>query len=153
MVDVSEKPVTTRIATASAGMTIRAEVLDQLFAGKLPKGDAIAVAKLAGISAAKATGQLIPLCHPLILDDIQIRIDRQGKGRVGIVASVKTTSRTGAEMEAMTAVSVAALALYDMAKAADRSMTIGSIQLEEKSGGRSGHFKRAGAPEAEQGGV
>lgn len=142
MVDVSEKPISVRTAAASAVVTLKPEVLDQLLAGRLPKGEALSVAKLAGIQAAKMTGQLIPLCHPLPIDFVDLQFDRRNDGRLNILATVKTTSRTGAEMEALTAATVAALTVYDMAKAADREITIGPVRLERKSGGRSGDFNR-----------
>lgn len=143
MVDVSSKDVSVREAVASAGVTARAEVLDALFAGTLPKGEAVATARLAGIQAAKRTGELIPLCHPLPIDWVDVAIERVDADRLSIRCTVRTTARTGVEMEAMTGASVAALTLYDMAKAADKGIVLGPIQLERKSGGKSGPYERA----------
>ena len=144
MVDVSAKKETMRTATASAVVTLRREVLDQLVDGTLAKGEAITTAKIAGINAAKRTGELIPLCHPLSLEWVDVSCKRIGNTQLRISATVRTVGRTGVEMEAMTAVSVAALTIYDMTKAADKSIVIGPIQLESKSGGRSGDYLRAG---------
>ncbi len=143
MVDVSSKDVSVREAVASAGVTARAEVLDALFAGTLPKGEAVGTARLAGIQAAKRTGELIPLCHPLPIDWVDVAIERVDADRLSIRCTVRTTARTGVEMEAMTGASVAALTLYDMAKAADKGIVLGPIQLERKSGGSSGPYERA----------
>lgn len=141
MVDVSSKDVTTRQAVASAAVTLSASVRDALFAGDLPKGDALAAVRLAGIAGAKKTSDLIPLCHPLPIDGIEISVDKSDGGAT-ITAAVVTTGRTGVEMEAMTAVSVAALTLYDMVKGLDRGAVIGPVQLLRKSGGRSGTWER-----------
>jgi cyclic pyranopterin phosphate synthase len=111
--------------------------------GDLPKGDALAVARVAGIMAAKKTGELIPLCHPLGVDSVVVDLSPSGPDTLRIVATVSVTGRTGVEMEALTAVSVAALTVYDMCKAVDKEMTIGAIRLDEKSGGRSGDYERA----------
>ena len=147
MVDVSPKEPTQRTAVASARVTGRPEVIDGLIAGHLPKGEALGTARIAGIAAAKRTGELIPLCHPLPLEWVNITFARESPETLLIVGKVKTTARTGVEMEALTAVSAAALTLYDMGKAADKSMTIGPIRLERKSGGKSGDYRRAdGAP-------
>jgi len=143
MVDVSTKDVTVREAVASAGVTARTEVLDALVAGALPKGEAVATARLAGIQAAKRTGELIPLCHPLSIDWVEVTIERTDPEQLTIRCTVRTTARTGVEMEAMTGASVAALTLYDMAKAADKGIVLGPIQLERKSGGKSGTYERA----------
>ena len=142
MVDVTTKRVTERTATASAQVTGQPDVMDALLAGNLPKGEAVSVARIAGISAAKRTADLIPLCHPLSLDWVDVVIRRQNPDSILIEATAKTASRTGVEMEAMTAASVAALTLYDMAKAADKSIEIGPIRLESKSGGKSGDYRR-----------
>lgn len=142
MVDVSAKSVTTRTAVASARVITSPRVADAIFDGTLPKGDVITVSKLAGIQAAKRTSDLIPLCHPVSLDWVDIDIQRDGQEAILIRASARTSARTGVEMEALTAASVAALALYDMAKSADKSMVIGPIRLESKTGGKSGDFKR-----------
>jgi cyclic pyranopterin phosphate synthase len=143
MVDVSAKAVTAREAVARGEVTMRPATLALIASGTMPKGDVLAVAKLAGVMAAKRTADLIPLCHPLPLAhiDVTLRADPQG-GRVLIESRVRVQSRTGVEMEALTAVAVAGLTLYDMCKAVDREMTIGGIRLVEKRGGRSGTFVR-----------
>ncbi len=143
MVDVSEKPVTRRVARASGSLTMSRQALDQLASGRLPKGDALAVARVAGIQAAKETARLLPLCHPLPLDHVTIdaKLDPDLPG-VRITTEVIVTARTGAEMEALVAVSGALLAIYDMAKSVDRSMTLNAIHLEEKTGGASGTYVR-----------
>ena len=145
MVDVTPKAVTDRCAVARGVVTLRAATLKKIATGAIPKGDVLAVARLAGIMAAKRTADLIPLCHPLPLShvDVQLTPDPTGPS-VHIEARVRVTARTGVEMEALTAVSVAALTLYDMCKAVDREMTIGAIRLVEKRGGRSGTFVRRG---------
>lgn len=134
MVDVSGKDATRRMARASAWIRIRPSVIAQLRRQALPKGDVLAVAKIAAIQAAKQTAELIPLCHSLRLAHIDVACEVQDDG-VRITATVKAADRTGVEMEALCAASVAALAIYDMCKAADPSMVIGPIQLEEKTGG------------------
>jgi cyclic pyranopterin phosphate synthase len=141
MVDVSAKPVTARRAVAGATVRMRPEVLAALLDAGGPKGDAFVVARLAGIGAAKRTAELIPLCHPLPLDDVAVELsaDRDA-GLVTIRASASATARTGVEMEALTAASVAALTLYDMSKALQRDIVIERIELLEKEGGRSGRF-------------
>lgn len=144
MVDVSPKPATERMAQATARLTSRPEVIEALMAGTLPKGDALAVARVAGISAAKKTAELIPLCHSLALDWADVAFERVGDDAVLIRATARTTARTGVEMEALTAATVAALTLYDMTKAVDKSIEIGPIRLESKSGGRSGNYTRDG---------
>lgn len=143
MVDVGEKPMTARRAVARAVVRMRPDVLSSLLDAGGPKGDAFGTARLAGIGAAKQTPSLIPLCHPLPLDhvDVQLETDRM-LGTVMIRAEVGVTARTGVEMEAMTAASVAALTLYDMAKALQRDIIIDRIELLEKSGGRSGEYRR-----------
>ena len=150
MVDVGQKPVTERIARASAQVRMLASTLELVRDGSFSKkGDVLQVARLAGIMAAKRTGDLIPLCHPLSLDSVTIdfEIPNQTGGdsqfaTISLAATVRSTGRTGVEMEALTAASVAALTIYDMCKAVDRGMAIEQIQLEEKSGGKSGHFLR-----------
>jgi cyclic pyranopterin phosphate synthase len=142
MVNVGEKPVTNRRAVASGEVRMRPATLTLLTDGDLPKGDALAVARVAGIMAAKRTGDLIPLCHPLGVDSVVVDLSPSGPDTLRIVATVSVMGRTGVEMEALTAVSVAALTVYDMCKAVDKEMTIGAIQLDEKSGGRSGDYKR-----------
>ncbi len=141
MVDVSDKPETERIATAAGAISMSAGALATILAGNAKKGDVVGTARIAGIMAAKRTAELIPLCHPLPIAriDIDIAADDALPG-LRVTATVKTTGRTGVEMEALTAVSVACLTIYDMAKALDRGMVIGDIRLIEKSGGRSGHW-------------
>ena len=142
MVDVGEKPITTRVAKASGRVEMLAETLRLIRDGQVAKGDVLAVARLAGIMAAKRTAELFPLCHTLPLDAVDVAFDFVGDTTLTITAVAKATARTGVEMEALTAVSVAALTVYDMCKAVDRQMTMGAISLEEKSGGRSGRFVR-----------
>ncbi len=142
MVDVSDKKITVRTAVASAVVSMKPDVLDRLVQGKLKKGESLAAAKLAGINAAKLTGQLIPLCHVLPIDWVDIAFTTTGQGRLEIRATARAEARTGVEMEAITAASVAALTIYDMAKAADRAIVIGPIQLESKTGGRRGPYQR-----------
>ena len=146
MVDVSGKEITTREARASGTVRMRPETLAAIQAGDLKKGDVLGTARLAGIMAAKRTHELIPLCHPLALSRVAVEIEPDDTlPGLAISASVKVDGRTGVEMEALTAVSVACLTVYDMAKAIDRSMEISAIRLEEKSGGRSGDWRRDGA--------
>lgn len=142
MVDVSQKAVTGRMARASGRITMAPETLRSIRDRQLDKGDVLEVARLAGIMAAKRTGELIPLCHPLGLDAVSIEFGFPDDRSVEIQATVRVTARTGVEMEALTAVSVVGLTIYDMCKAVDRHMVIEEIRLEEKSGGRSGHFLR-----------
>ncbi|WP_406695726.1 cyclic pyranopterin monophosphate synthase MoaC [Singulisphaera sp. Ch08] len=142
MVDVSEKEATQRLARASGLVRMRPETLRLILDRGMAKGDVREVARLAGIMAAKRTGDLIPLCHPLGLDSIQLEFTAIDQATLRIEATVKVCARTGVEMEALTAVSVAALTVYDMCKAVDREMVIDSVRLEEKSGGRRGHFRR-----------
>jgi cyclic pyranopterin phosphate synthase len=149
MVDVGSKPVTARRAAAEAIVRLRPEVLATLVDGGGPKGDAFVTARLAGIGAAKRTADLIPLCHPLPLDRVDVDLTPDAAaGTVAIRAEVAATARTGVEMEALTAASVAALTLYDMAKALQRDIVIESVRLLEKSGGRSGDFVAGAAVEA-----
>ena len=142
MVDVGDKAVTVRRARASGRIRMSPETLDLIRDRKVAKGDVLEVARLAGIMAAKRTGELVPLCHVLPLDGVWIRFDFPDATTVAIEAEARATARTGVEMEALMAVSVAAVTIYDMCKSADRSMVIARIQLEEKSGGQSGHFVR-----------
>ncbi len=142
MVDVGDKPVTERMARASGIVEMRAETLQLIKDHNVAKGDVFEVARLAGIMAAKRTADLIPLCHPLGLDAVEVAFETLSESTVKITATARMHGRTGVEMEALTAVSVAALTIYDMCKAADREMTIGPIQLQEKSGGKRGHFIR-----------
>ncbi len=142
MVDVSAKPVTARVATAAGRITMKAETLRLIMEGKTAKGDVIATARLAGIMAAKKTHELVPLCHPLMLTGIEVELAAAEKdAAVDVTATVRTEGKTGVEMEALTAVSVACLTIYDMCKAVDRTMQISGIRLLEKQGGRSGHFR------------
>src|SRR5262245_1033406 len=143
MVDVSAKPVTEREAVARGEVAMQPATLALITSGGLPKGDVLAVAKLAGVMAAKRTSDLIPLCHPLPVTHVDVRLVPDAAGaRVLIESRVRVAARTGVEMEALTAVAVAGLTLYDMCKAVDREMTIGKIRLVEKRGGRTGTFIR-----------
>ena len=144
MVDVGGKDVATRVARASGQLRTAPETVARIRDGQVAKGDVLQVARLAGIMAAKRTAELIPLCHPLPLDAVAVSFDFPDERTIGITAEVTVTARTGVEMEALTAVSIAALTVYDMCKGADRSIEIGPIRLEEKSGGRSGHWRRPG---------
>ena len=144
MVDVSAKAATERAATAQAKVFLTPETLEQIQRGKIAKGDVLAVAQVAGVMGAKRTPDLIPMCHPMLLSSVDIGFkedpqpDRQGLCSILITATVKTTGPTGVEMEAMTAVSVAALTVYDMCKSVDRGMVISGVKLVHKSGGKSG---------------
>jgi cyclic pyranopterin monophosphate synthase len=143
MVDVSSKVDSHRIATAVATVTLGAAAFEQLNNGNNKKGDVIAVARIAGIQAAKKCSDLIPLCHPLMLSSVALTFDLDDKSHcVYVRACCKITGQTGVEMEALTAVSVAALTIYDMCKAVDKSIVISDIALEEKAGGKSGHWQR-----------
>ena len=141
MVDVSDKAVTAREAVAEGFVAMHAETLALALSGTAKKGDVRAVAELAGVMAAKQTSSLIPLCHPLPLSKVEVSVS-EGDGGLAVTARVKTTGQTGVEMEALTAVSVACLTVYDMLKAADKGMVIGPVQLVSKTGGASGDFKR-----------
>lgn len=149
MVDVSAKPETAREAVAAGEVRMRAATLALIRAGRMAKGDVLAVAQVAGIMAAKRTPEIIPMCHTLLLSGVELRFALEdgdpggGMGVVGIQATVRTVGKTGAEMEALTAVSAAALTIYDMCKAVDREMTIERVRLLRKSGGKSGTFTRA----------
>ena len=142
MVDVSSKPVTRRIARASGRVKMEPATLERICRDSLKKGNVLEVARLAGIMAAKRTADLIPLCHPLPLDAVRVELAAEGDDAVRIEATAEATARTGVEMEALAAVSVAALTVYDMCKSIDRSMVIDRVCLEEKSGGASGAFSR-----------
>jgi cyclic pyranopterin monophosphate synthase len=146
MVDVSAKPVTSRTATATGRVRTTADVVALLRDSRLPKGDALAVARIAGIAGAKRTPDLVPLCHPVALHGVTVDLDLVDDG-VLITATTRTTDRTGVEMEALTAVAVAGLALVDMVKAIDRAASITDIRVEAKSGGRSGSWRRDGSSE------
>ncbi|HEX6605000.1 MAG TPA: cyclic pyranopterin monophosphate synthase MoaC [Sphingomicrobium sp.] len=143
MVDVSEKAATVRIATAQGRLTCKAPTLEQVRAGTAPKGSVIGTAELAGVMAAKRASELIPLCHPLPLTKVEVGIDiDDALPGFRIAAEVRTKAATGVEMEALTAVSVACLTLFDMLKAIDRTMVIGGIEVVTKSGGKSGDWQR-----------
>ena len=143
MVDVSDKDITSRIAVARGTIHMRAETLALIRANKIEKGDVFSVARVAGIMAAKKTSELIPMCHPLNITSVEIDLAlAENPARVEIEASVRVSGKTGVEMEAMAAVAVAGLTIYDMCKAVDREMSIGEIRLVKKSGGKSGTFLR-----------
>ncbi len=142
MVDVGDKEVTSRIAVAEGLVTMSADLMGRFFSGDLPKGDAAAVARIAGIMGAKKTSELIPLCHPIPLTSAEISLEPGGHG-IRITATVSTTGQTGVEMEAMTAVSTAALTIYDMVKGVERGVTIESVRLLRKEGGRTGTWERS----------
>jgi len=141
MVDVGEKPVTDREAIARGTIAMSRDARSLIRAGAVKKGDPLQAARLAGIMAAKQTASLIPLCHPLVLSKIDVELTPTARG-YAIEARVRTRGQTGVEMEALTAVAVAALTIYDMVKAVDRAMVIGDIRLEYKAGGRSGAYRR-----------
>ncbi len=147
MVDVAAKSPSVRVAVASAQVRMSAETADRLGAGTVPKGDVMAVARIAGISAAKRTDELIPLCHRVALTSVEVdlRLDR-ARARVEVTATARAFDRTGVEMEALVAASVASLTLYDMLKGIDRAITITDIGLLEKTGGRSATWRRGGTP-------
>lgn len=142
MVDVGGKAVTERRAVAEGLVAMSDDLVSRFLAGDLPKGDAAAVARVAGITGAKKTADLIPLCHPISLSGVEVTLAPAGHG-IRITATVSTTGQTGVEMEAMTAVSTAALTIYDMVKSVERDVTIVSVRLLEKSGGRSGVWRRS----------
>lgn len=142
IVDIGDKAVTRRRAVAQARLTGQPETIATILGGGLKKGDALAVARIAGIMAAKKTSELIPLCHPIPLTKVSVDIASDGESAIRIDATAETTGQTGVEMEALVAASTAALTLYDMAKAIDRAMVVSDICLVEKSGGKSGDFVR-----------
>lgn len=143
MVDVGEKPVTHRVAVAEGRILMQAETLKLILEGRHKKGDVLGVARVAGIMAAKKTAELIPLCHPLSLTHIEIQLEPEERSRsIYCRARAETRDQTGVEMEALTAVEISLLAIYDMCKSADRGMTIDGVRLLEKSGGKSGHWRR-----------
>ena len=141
MVDIAAKPVTTRVARAGGAIRMRAETLQLIRDGAAAKGDVLGVARIAAIQAAKRTSELIPLCHPLALTHVNVafEVDAANPG-IAITVTAETSGQTGVEMEALTAASIGLLTIYDMCKAVDRAMTIESVRLVEKSGGKSGHF-------------
>ena len=142
MVDIADKVVTSRVATAAGSVWMKPETLKLLLAGEAKKGDVLAAARIAGIMAAKRTHELIPLCHPLALSKVTVEfVPIEAESRLDVTASAKVEGKTGVEMEALTAVSVACLTIYDMLKAVDRGMRIGDIRLVEKTGGKSGHYR------------
>jgi cyclic pyranopterin phosphate synthase len=148
MVDVGGKAQTERAATAQAKVYLQPETLEQIQRGKIAKGDVLAVAQVAGVMGAKRTPDLIPMCHPILLSSVDISFkeepqpDSQGRCSITVTATAKTSGQTGVEMEAMTAVSVAALTIYDMCKAVDRAMSFSDVWLLSKSGGKSGTYNR-----------
>jgi cyclic pyranopterin phosphate synthase len=143
MVDVTEKPSTVREAISRGSVYVKPETLKLIQDKEIPKGDVLCVARVAGIQAVKKTSELIPMCHPLNITSVNIDLSLDNKkNRIDIEARVKVTGQTGVEMEALTAVSVAALTIYDMCKAVDKEMIISDVMLMEKKGGRSGHFIR-----------
>lgn len=143
MVDVSGKEETARTATARGRIVMQPETLALIREGRAGKGDVLGVARIAGIMAAKKTHELIPLCHPLMISKVTLDLEPEGEDAVAIEATVKLSGRTGVEMEALTAVTVAALTVYDMVKAVDRSMRIEDVRLVHKAGGKSGEFRGA----------
>jgi len=146
MVDVGEKEITARKAIARGSISMHTQTLELIEQGGHKKGDVLGIARIAGIMAAKKTSELIPLCHPLMLTRVAIDFDiDKSENTVHCTATTETTERTGVEMEALTAVQIALLTIYDMCKAVDRGMTISGIQLIEKLGGKSGHWKRDSA--------
>ncbi|MBN1135132.1 MAG: cyclic pyranopterin monophosphate synthase MoaC [Anaerolineae bacterium] len=145
MVDVGDKPDTERVAVASGRITMQPETLALIQTGAVTKGNVLTVAQIAGIQAAKRTHELIPMCHPLLLTHIAVELApalAQGQAWIDIQATVRTRGKTGVEMEALTAVAIAALTIYDMCKAVDRGMCISDVQLARKSGGKSGEWDR-----------
>jgi cyclic pyranopterin phosphate synthase len=142
MVDVSEKDVTERIAVAHARVTMKPETFSLIMDKKITKGDVLGVARVAGIMAAKKTSELVPMCHPLNLNSVKIDYEDNNQDSIEITSEVKVSGKTGVEMEALTAVSICALTIYDMCKSADRSMLISDVYLVKKSGGKSGNFVR-----------
>ncbi len=143
MVDVAAKPATRRVAVASASVAMNRRTLTMIEENRAAKGDVLGTARVAAIQAAKRAAELIPLCHPLALSSVDVDIAMVPPDRVHIRATVRVTGQTGAEMEALTAASVAALTIYDMCKSVDRGMVIGPVQLEQKSGGKSGSWTRS----------
>jgi len=141
MVDVTDKNMTTREAVAEARVRMLPQTLKMIQEGGHPKGDVFAVARIAGIMAAKKTHELIPLCHPLLLTSVKVELTAEGDDMVHIESRCKLAGQTGVEMEALTAASIAALTIYDMCKAVDKGMTIESVRLLEKTGGKSGHYR------------
>jgi cyclic pyranopterin monophosphate synthase len=150
MVDVSDKPITVRQATASGRLRMAPSTLELVTTSGTPKGNVLEVARLGGIMAAKRTGDLIPLCHPIGLDGVDIRFAPEGDAHLGITCHVRTTGRTGVEMEALTGVAVAALTVIDMVKSVDRGVEVEYLRLDAKSGGQSGEWQRSHEPAGER---
>ena len=146
MVDVGAKPLTERVAVASGRIRMEPATLELILNRSISKGNVFEVARIAGIMAAKRTSELIPLCHPLPINSVEVDFEPLPPDAVRIVATVRVFGRTGVEMEALTAVSVAGLTVYDMCKAVDRSMSLEDIRLDQKSGGQHGDFSRSGGP-------
>lgn len=146
MIDVGGKPFTVRTARASARLTAGSETIRRIRGGELEKGDAVATARIAGIMAAKKTSEFVPLCHPLPLEAVEVAISFPDAVTVAIETRVRTTARTGVEMEALTAATAAALAIYDMCKSIDPDMAVERVQLEEKTGGIHGDYRRSAGP-------
>ncbi|MFD1954141.1 cyclic pyranopterin monophosphate synthase MoaC [Paenibacillus thailandensis] len=146
MVDVSDKETTARVAVARTAVKMQPETLSRIKEGRISKGDVLAVAQIAGVMAAKKTSDWIPMCHPLSLTGIDIRFSDNGEDELYIEGTVKTTGKTGVEMEALTAVSAAALTVYDMCKAIQKDMVIGPTQLVSKTGGKSGDYRISANP-------
>jgi len=146
IVDIADKPATHRRAVATARLEAKAETVAAIMGNALKKGDALAVARVAGIMAAKKTSELIPLCHPIAITKVEVDIVEESPTTLLVTAAAENVGPTGVEMEALTAASVAALTLYDMAKAMDRGMVINAVRLEHKSGGKSGVFERGEQP-------
>lgn len=143
MVDVTTKPETARVAVATARVSMSQAAIEQLISGNNKKGDVLSVARIAGIQAAKKCSDLIPLCHPLMLSSVSVELEvDSAKQQVKITSRCKVSGQTGVEMEALTAVSVAALTIYDMCKAVDKSIVVSDIRLEQKTGGKSGDWSR-----------
>jgi len=142
MIDVGDKPISVRTARATGRLAARPETVARIRDGRLAKGDALGAARLAGIMAAKRTSELVPLCHPLPLDSIDVVIDATAADHLIVGATVRATARTGVEMEALVAVTTAALTIYDMAKAIDPAMTLEGVRIEEKTGGIHGDYHR-----------
>jgi len=143
MVDISEKAVTSRVASASAIIVMAVDTMNQIFDGKLAKGDVLAVARIAGIQAAKKCSELIPLCHPLALNKVRVDFDKVAPDQLRVTVEASVSGKTGVEMEALTGASIASLTIYDMCKAVDRNMSITELKLLSKTGGRSGAWLRA----------
>lgn len=144
MVDIGGKADSVREAMAHGRVTMKPETIAQVQANSLQKGDVLATARIAGIMAAKRTPDLIPLCHPIAIDEVSVDFDLSADDGIGIAARVRSTGRTGVEMEALVAASAAGLTVYDMCKAVDREMTITDVRLESKTGGKSGDYRRKG---------